>query len=58
MNFKNITLTLVWEIDCKEARVHMDRSVRQCLVVQGSDGGLDYGISKDENGRLKRCLNQ
>lgn len=36
----------------------MDRSVRWCLVVQGSDGGLDYGISKDENGRLKRWLNQ
>jgi len=27
-------------------------------VIQGSDGGLDSGIGKDENGGLKRCLNQ
>lgn len=29
LNFKNITVALVWEIDCKGARVHMDRSVRR-----------------------------
>ena len=58
MNFKNITVALVWEIDCKGARVHMDRSVRRWLVIQGSNGGLDSGIGKNENGGLKRRLNQ
>lgn len=27
-------------------------------MIQGSDGGLDYGIGKNENGGLKRHLNQ
>ena len=58
MNFKNITVALVWEIDCKGVRVHMDGLVRRWAVIQGSDGGLDSGIGKDENGGLKRRLNQ